>query len=131
MPVKWYGPQVTTEVKKITADKLERAARGFRDFLREKVSVPNTATLTGPGGKHTQLRGANPSEPGEYPHKLTGQLRRNINMECDPTVMIARIGTNVLYGKFLELGTRLMEPRPWMSRGLMEFASRIKRIMES
>ena len=74
-------------------------------------------------------RGGNPSAPGEYPRKMLGHLRRNIQMEFDAATMVARVGTNVKYGKYLETGTRRMAARPWLSRGLREAQSAIRRIL--
>ena len=54
------------------------------------------------------------SKPGEPPRVQTGTLRRGITHELSRTVPVARVGTNVEYGKFLELGTRLVQPRPFM-----------------
>jgi hypothetical protein len=66
-------------------------------------------------------RGGHPSKPGQYPRKVTGWLRRNVVMEVDLPSMRARIGTNVPYGVYLELGTRKMAKRPFMMAGVMEF----------
>jgi hypothetical protein len=66
------------------------------------------------------------SKPGEPPRKQTGHLRDNIDHEVLRAEKTARIGTNVVYGRFLELGTfqrasgrsgashGLMAPRPWL-----------------
>lgn len=127
--MKWYGPEVIAKVLDLTGDRIERAAREFRDFTREQVSKV--------GG---------PSMPWQYPHKQEGQLRRNIQMELDRSIMTARIGTNVLYGKFLELGTANpkkphfvpelgkmvshgIRPRPWLSKALVQFRVRLRQIL--
>jgi HK97 gp10 family phage protein len=59
------------------------------------------------------------SRPGEYPRKQTGHLRRTITYEVDEVTQTARVGTNLLYGKFLELGTKRMKPRPFLRKTLM------------
>ena len=55
-----------------------------------------------------------PSSPGEPPRIDTKNLHASITTETqrDRTSIETRIGTNVRYGLFLELGTRNMAPRP-------------------
>ena len=48
------------------------------------------------------------SSAGTFPFKRTGQLRRNVQQEYDAATKTARVGTNVVYGKWLEFGTRRM-----------------------
>jgi HK97 gp10 family phage protein len=73
--------------------------------------------------------GANPSQPGDPPHKQTGHLRRSVAHEVDATSLTARVGTNVRYGRFLELGTSNMEARPWLRRALNEMMPQIKAML--
>lgn len=66
------------------------------------------------GGK--KFVGLDPSAPGEFPKKLTGQLQRSITWELDQTKLILSVGSNLKpYPKFLQTGTRIMHPRPWLS----------------
>jgi hypothetical protein len=67
-----------------------------------------------------RIYGANPSAPGEPPHKQLGHLRRSVTYEVDAAASTGRVGTNLLYGLWLELGTRLMAARPWLRRALAE-----------
>lgn len=137
MPMLWYGAQALEHVRDLAAPRVERAGRVFRDFLRKRVSVPNvdSAALAryAKGGKGISRgeRGGNPSDPGEYPRKVSGHLRRNIQAEFDRSILTSRVGTNVIYGKHLETGTRKMKRRPWMSRGLLEARSLITRALGS
>ena len=57
-----------------------------------------------------------PSSPGEPPRIDTKNLHESImtETEVERTSIETRIGTNVRYGLFLELGTRHMAPRPWL-----------------
>ena len=69
------------------------------------------------------------SKPGEYPRKQTGQLRMRITYEVDEATMTARVGTNLLYGKFLELGTKHMRPRPFLRKTLMAERASVGRLL--
>lgn len=69
------------------------------------------------------------SLPGEFPRKQTGDLRRRIAYEVDEASLVARVGTNLLYGKFLELGTKKMAPRPFLRRTLAAERDAITRLL--
>jgi HK97 gp10 family phage protein len=132
--MRWYGASVKAKMDGMVNERLDRAARETRDYIRKQISTPNIEERGDRGrnrkGQFTKAkRGTNPSKPGEYPHKLTGHLRRNVEMEHDREKMIARVGTNVEYGRYLELGTRKMKRRPWLSRALVEMRQRIKQIL--
>lgn len=58
------------------------------------------------------------SAPGEPPASDTGRLARRINTRYDFKALIGSINVSVEYGPFLEYGTRLMEPRPFMRPAL-------------
>lgn len=69
---------------------------------------------------------------GKFPGVRTGKLRRsmsyNILEGADGTV-VARVGTNVIYGRYLELGTGSMKPRPWARRNFLLNRDRIRDAM--
>ena len=80
-----------------------------------------------------RITGAFPSEPGDPPHKQTGTLLKSVAYElvtvADKT--IARVGTNLKYGRFLELGTKKMKPRPWLRRALTEKTAAVEAILRA
>ncbi len=83
--------------------------------------------------KGKKVYGAFPSMPGEPPHKQTGWLRSSVTWEVIHWGWgyVARVGTNVLYGKFLQIGTRHMRPRPWLDVALSKSTVQIKAIMNA
>jgi hypothetical protein len=102
-------------------EKVERWAIELKNYLKALVgmSQPVKMQMTETGGGTQRRRvGLDPSKPGEPPKKVTGHLQRMIMHELDRSKGKARVGTNVVYGKFLELGTRIMRRRPWLSRGV-------------
>lgn len=72
------------------------------------------------GGKGRQYGRHRASAPGDPPATDTGRLVTSIGNELatDEKGLHARVGTNVKYALFLELGTRRMAPRPFLRRAL-------------
>lgn len=79
-----------------------------RDLVRRAIRVEAAA-------KH-RATGPPPSKPGEGPGVVTGRLRGSITYRllADGTGPFVDVGTAVFYAPFLELGTRYMEPRPFL-----------------
>ena len=52
----------------------------------------------------------------EHPQVQTGRLRSSIihQVTSEGNEIVAEIGTNVEYGKYLEFGTSRMPPYPWL-----------------
>ena len=79
------------------------------------------------GAKGVYYKGFSPSSPGQFPKKLSGQLIKSItfNVETAPTLTLI-VGSN-LHGHplYLELGTKRMKPRPWLSKSWTDNASKV------
>lgn len=131
MRMKWYGPMVRQALYTEVGDRIDAACRVLRDYCREKLSVPGRVLLgmTKKGKKKYGGYNTEPSLPGEYPRKQLGHLRRNVASEADKHAAVGRVGTNVPYGRFLELGTRKMKRRPWLSRGLQETMHQLQQVL--
>jgi len=65
------------------------------------------------------------SAPGEAPATDTGNLVRNIVMDTEPANGSIDIVSRAIQSFWLELGTRLMAPRPFLLRSLTELAGKI------
>jgi len=83
--------------------------------------------------KAKRITGAFPSAPGDPPHKQTGTLLKSVAYELVTVAAktIARVGTNIKYGRWLELGTKKMKPRPWLRRALVEKKAAIEAILHT
>jgi len=75
--------------------------------------------------------GGNPSRPGEPPKVRSGRLRSSITHEVTKELggIVGRVGTNVVYARWLELGTENMEPRPFLRPGILNNQRRIFNII--
>lgn len=103
MAVKWHGDRFLGQLKLTTGQNLQAAAYHLQNKVREAISVANTPRIRLRSGRYI---GLSPSSPGQPPRKLSGHLRRTITTELSPAKDVARVGTNLPYGKYLELGTR-------------------------
>jgi len=133
--IEWHGDAAKQHVEGLAFRMLSRAAMTCERRAKELLSVAGTGTRTAGGvvravrnARH-RVYGAFPSAPGEPPHKQTGRLRASVTHEVDKGEMTARVGTNVKYGLYLELGTSKMAPRPWLRRALAETAAKINSIL--
>lgn len=104
---------------------IERAAIVVENRARELLSIEGTGRIE--GKQHGPIER---SKPGEPPRKQTGRLRASVTREVSEKDMEARVGTNVKYGKYLELGTkRGILPRPWLRRALAEMQVRVNELL--
>jgi hypothetical protein len=79
--------------------------------------------------KKSLVHGFAPSAPGEPPRLQTGRLRGSVAHAVNG--LVGLVGTNVPYGRWLELGTRLTAARPWLRRALIECLPEIRRILSA
>jgi hypothetical protein len=120
--LKWNGPEAKRRIEHEMSNRMAVACRLVMNHAKVLLSVSGT------GGKPGSKRryGSNPSKPGEPPHKQYGVLREHVATEV--IRMRGRVGTNKEYGRYLELGTRKMAPRPWLKRSLDETKADIRRL---
>lgn len=87
-----------------------------RDLTRRAINVESQAKLNASG---RPVEGANNPE-GRGPNVDTGRLRSSITHELrqESEGLVARIGTNVEYGRFLETGLRGGRTYPFLAPAL-------------
>lgn len=113
--------------RKVAAEQKRRLSRAAIDVERHANQLLSVAGTARAGRR--RVYGASRSAPGEPPRKQTGRLRASAAWELAGNDT-ARVGTNVKYGKFLELGTRRgLSPRPWLERALRERFSAIRAML--
>jgi hypothetical protein len=97
--VRLYFDEVDKKVKdKIVEDVSAITEKGYQELVK-RVSVP----------------GPPASFPGEYPRKRTGKFKSSLKWSVDKGKKEGYIWSESEVGKFLEIGTSRMKPRPWLS----------------
>jgi len=105
MGITWNGDAFFKETRDKLAQRLERAAIFLENEIKKNLSEKCPA-VKDDSAEH--------SAAGQFPFLETGELRRSITHEVDKDQLIARVGTNKVYGRFLETGTSNMEARPFL-----------------
>lgn len=114
-------------IRRELARRLELAGFLLVSEIRRNLNRSQPYVRTGPGGQN--FRGLDPSRPGEFPKKLSGQLIKSIAHTVDANKLVLTVGTAIKHGKFLEHGTRRMDPRPWLVRTYTTVRDRISRLL--
>lgn len=139
MTMRWYGQKFQRDLATEERKRLERAAMVVEREAKKLLSVSGTGRR-GKGGvvvraiknARNRVYGAFPSAPGEPPHKQTGRLRAGVTHEVllwGLGRLIARVGTNIPYGKHLQFGTRFVKPRPWLDVALKRTTVQVRQIL--
>lgn len=79
-----------------------------RDLLLRGIRVETAAKINATGREY--------GDGSRGPRVQTGRLRTSITHELgrDPAGLFIDVGTNVVYGRYLELGTDRMRPYPFL-----------------
>jgi phage gpG-like protein len=121
----WRGDELVAKLDSEMRRRLFRAAITVSRYAKKLISVAGT----GIGKSGRRRYGVNPSAPGEPPHKQFGRLRASVTHEVSGST--ARVGTNVVYGRFLELGTTKMAARPWLRVSLAHKLDEVRAILSA
>lgn len=123
--VEWHGDEASRHVRSRAVRFLYRAASWVQTRAKQLLSIAGTGKVKG-----KRVGPVERSKPGEPPRKQTGRLRASVQKEVDAESLTARVGTNVEYGRHLELGTkRGVKPRPWLRRALAEMQTKVAQLL--
>lgn len=113
--VEWNGKAVERKIRDESRKRMEAATILVANRAKILISEPYPP----------------PSMPEEPPHRRTGRLRSSVAREIiwDGQSWIGRVGSNVEYAKWLELGTSRMAARPWLRRALIEMKVEIAKLL--
>ena len=95
----WYGAKVIQKINKTNKRIINKACLMVERDAKKSIGQVSA-----------------PSPPGHAPAAPTGRLRSSITHEIEGTT--GRVGTNVEYARYLELGTEKMSPRPFLRPAL-------------
>lgn len=118
--LEWHGDEAKEHVRRRAVQFLTRAAITVARRAKELLSIAGTGKVKG-----KKVGPVTHSKPGEPPRKQTGRLRASVTHEVDEGELAARVGTNVDYGKILEVD----RDRVWLKRALDESAGRVNEIL--
>ncbi len=129
--VDWQGDKwiasMRSEMKKRTT------AASIRLANRVKADISQPGDLRVRGMKGGTIYNFTHSRPGNPPYKQKGTLRRKIEWEIIVTkggaAFTGRVGTNVPYGRHLELGTSRMRARPYLRPALRRYTPELRAIL--
>ncbi len=115
----------------------ERATQRISDALEASAADLHSLAVRriqkNSGGGRTYVRGGishTASAPGEYPNTDTGELVRKMGWRAT-SALATEFFSNALHGKWLEVGTSRMRPRPFMRPTFRELAPRIRQRVNS
>lgn len=134
MAVNWYGDALFSKSKDELAKRLEKAAIYLENRIKENLSEKCRVEKIG-GGRNAAGQFQKASEikhhspPGGFPFLESGELRRSITHEVDREALIARVGSNKIYARYLEKGTNVMAARPFLEPTLQANKGAITEIL--
>lgn len=116
--IHWHGPQVEAYIRKVMQERLVVVAKMLLEKLRRNISTPYPPA----------------SNPGEFPHLRTGNVRMGLTFHADFGGMRVFVTNDYRkkghpIGKYLEEGTSIMAARPHMRRTMFEALPLVKAIM--
>ena len=134
--VNWNGDKVLARNIALHTRRLRSAAVFLQGAIKEDISQAGTLRYSPLRRKGTasesrkMIDNFTHSLPGNPPSKQSGRLRSSIAWEIvQGKAVSARVGTNVKYGRYLELGTRCMKARPFLRPALAKHQAAIRRIV--
>jgi HK97 gp10 family phage protein len=133
MALVWHGDRISAKLQQEIKEKLLEAMLVLEAEIKglmKKGGRTASGFLT--EGEKPGKVGSFASKPGEPPRVQFDRLRGGITHEPLTTATmvlpVGRVGTNVEYGKYLELGTKNMAPRPFMRPGIKKAKPKIAAI---
>lgn len=124
--LKWDGEKCTAVIRAEMKRRIAACCIVVFNHAKKLLNVEGTGT-SGTGKSSRLVYGANPSAPGEPPHKQRGRLIGSLAFEISE--LLGRVGTNYKVGRWLELGTKRVAARPWLRRALLECRQIIRAIL--
>lgn len=137
--VEWHGDEAVRAIRAEVLARIHRCCLLVWNHAKKSINTDGTGVRAAAGPRRNGRRrrkgslvyGANPSRPGDPPHKQHGRLLNSLAWEVDKESLTGRVGTNLLSGLLLEIGTRLVAARPWLGRALRECRDQVRAILSA
>jgi HK97 gp10 family phage protein len=102
---------------------------GAEDIRRHAITSIQAKESTGETYKRGNIKHV-ASAPNNPPNTDTGRLVQSIGVNFEQSKMEAIVGTNLKYGRFLEVGTKKISPRPWLFPAFEAHKEKIRRTVQ-
>jgi len=138
--VTYRGDQVYAALERRVRDAVRRSAVLLHTRSQQLVNKPTQKVrkkrqrTTAKGKKGSQYTAhVGVSKPGEPPRTRTTHGREGIKLELASDGMSGKVGPsrNAQYMAFLQLGTRHIAPRPWLTKAISQAKPAIKALLEA
>jgi HK97 gp10 family phage protein len=111
---KWHGDEFKNKFERHAEQNITKAVIFLTNEVKKEINKAKSPPA---------------SSPGEPPHRLKGLLLRSIAWEVDAPNNTGRVGTNLIYGKYLELGTTTMAARPFLHTTLAKNKAQVTKYL--
>ena len=125
--VKWNGPKIYQRTVNALIRKMERLGGQMERDIKASMKPGTGREYPSRTGKGMHKA----SKPYYPPAPDTGDLKKSISHSVwyEPGAVHLRVGTDIPYAKWLEIGTRKMLPRPFLRPCLERFRPKIAAII--
>lgn len=111
--------KIVSKLNQISAEKRQAAYEVLADGVLaiHGDAIKSIQSQSSNGGKQVRYnpkRTVTVSKPGQPPNSDTGILVKSIAFDVDKTNLKGKVGTNLMYGVWLEFGNERMPARPWL-----------------
>lgn len=122
--------ELFADLKRLGAISEDAVVDTINDLAMDTHSNAVQGIQRGPASGRTYTRGNvthRASAEGEYPMSDTGRLASNVEFTvASKSKPQAEVGTNIIYGRWLEFGTSKMAARPWLERSFIKAAKGVE-----
>jgi len=131
--VEWHGDTLRLVVEGAMARRIKAACIFLQSQVKQDIGQSGTLVYRvlkkdgTPGKKTKTVYNFTHSRPGNPPFKQTGDLQRSITHEV--VGLVGRVGTNLPYGRRLELGDEHLAPRPYLRANLIRHSPTLTKIL--
>lgn len=119
--------RAVTDTRRLAVQGIERGPASGRVYTHHFWTDANGKLRRG----RERAKPHRASAEGQYPMNDTGRLATSIAVE-NPAIgrMRGAVGTDVMYGRYLEFGTSRMRARPWLLRSFKTATADIEKLLK-